>query len=90
MFVKAEVVDSFLKAISPLPPCLGSFDKVDTIVGLDEMLFRLREIDSSAEIKFGVSKMAILANSLGNVVIKIPFKGTYDYSYYGETDEDDE
>ena len=78
MFIKKEIIDSFLEAISPLPNKLGSLEEDEKVVGLDEMLYKLRQIDPSATIQNGVSKMVIIADTLENVVIKIPFNGTYE------------
>ena len=89
MFANTSVINSFLKAISPLPDRLGSLERDDTIIGLDEMLYHLREIDSSADIKFGVTKMVIIADSLKNVVIKIPFNGTYNIVENNDDDYDE-
>lgn len=56
----------------------------DYIVGIDEIESRICAIDNTVKFYSGVSKMVIVAESLGNVAIKVPFNGCYEYSdeYY--------
>ena len=54
-------------------------DETDKPIYYDEFLNHVRSIDKDADIRFGMSKMAIIAPSLEGVVIKIPFSGTYEY-----------
>lgn len=88
MIINAKVINSFLEVVSPLlPERFGSYDDSDAFPNLEEMLFGLREIDNSAEIRFGVSKMVIIADSLGDEVIKIPFNGMFSLDAEGGYDE---
>lgn len=85
-----DVVD---KMINLLPPILG-----ETPFGMlmddhgpknpiyfDEIQEQILDIDGDADIKYGMSKMVIIAPSLKNIVIKIPFCGIYDM-YYDDYD----
>lgn len=79
-----NVVD---KIINTLPPILG-----DTPFGLlynsdegplnpiyfDEIQEQVINIDEKTEFRYGMSKLVIIAPSLNNIVIKIPFNGIYD------------
>lgn len=60
------------------------YDDDDYIVGIDEIESRIWAIDNTVKFYSGVSKMVIVAESLGNVAIKVPFNGCYEYSdeYY--------
>ena len=73
----------------------------DFIVEIGEIEDRIWTIDHTVKIYSGVSKMAIVAESLGEVAIKVPFNGCYEYSdeYYDylhsdeydyDDDDDDE
>lgn len=78
-----EVID---KMINIFPPILGD-DPFGLLMNedgpLEPIYFDLIQkeickIDKDAELKFGMSKLVIIAPSLIDVVIKIPFKGFYD------------
>lgn len=60
----------------------GDFD--DFIVKIGEIEDRIWTIDHTVKFYSGVSKLAIVAESLGEVAIKVPFNGCYEYSdeYY--------
>lgn len=92
MIINTKVINSFLEAVSPLlPEKFGTYDDADTFPNLNEMLYNLRGLDTSAEIRFGVSKMVIIADSLGDEVIKIPFNGMFNFdTKYGYDECEDE
>lgn len=81
-----EVLEKYLPA---------NFGKVlqddDYIVEVDEIEDEIWAIDHTAKIYSGVSKMAIVAESLGEVAIKVPFNGCYEYSgeYYDHQHSDE-
>lgn len=78
-----------------LPENFGKVqDDDDCIVGVDEIENKIWAIDHTAKFYSGISKLAIVAESLGEVAIKVPFNGCYEYSdeyYHGyqHSDEDD-
>lgn len=55
----------------------------------NELEESILQVDPKAEFRFGMSKYVITAPSLDNVVIKIPFSGTYDYYYDDDIDDVD-
>lgn len=86
MNVNKEVIDKMIQAI---PPILG-----DHPLGLlmddggpqepayfEDIEEAILDIDGAAQIKYGMSKLVIVAPSLENIVIKIPFSGVYDFHY---------
>lgn len=80
-----NVVD---KMINTLPPILGEtpfgllYDEDEGgpqyPICFDEIQEQILDIDGETEFKYGISKLVIIAPSLKNTVIKIPFKGFYD------------
>lgn len=69
----------------------------DYIVNIGEIEDELWEIDHTVRFYSGVSKLAIVAESLGEVAIKVPFNGCYecsdeyyDYMHSDEYDDDDD
>lgn len=88
-----NVVD---KMINTLPPILGEtpfgllYDEEDggpTVpICFNEIQEQILDIDGEAEFKFGMSKLVIIAPSLKDIVIKIPFHGIYD-KYYDDYDK---
>lgn len=77
MNINYSFIEKVLDKIFPLPEKFG--------VGADnedvEMIeYDLQQnIDEHIQIFHGVSKMVIVAPALGDIVIKIPFNGQYDY-----------
>lgn len=77
-----KLVDELLKAIFPLPEKFGmicgdgDFDE-DEPINLWSFQEAVWNVDSAADICFGMSKIVIISPNLGNVVIKIPFNGYY-------------
>lgn len=67
-----------------LPENFGKVQDDDFIVNMDEIEGRIWAIDHTVKFYSGASKLAIVAESLGKVAIKIPFNGYYEYSdeYY--------
>lgn len=63
----------------------------DYIVDIDEIENKIWAIDHTVKIYSGVSKLAIIAESLGEVAIKVPFNGCYEYSdeYYNYQNSDE-
>lgn len=79
-----ELVDKFLEAIFPLPKKFGMLIHTeDTTIEdepycLSEFEEAVHDIDSDASICFGMSKIVIVSDLLKDVVIKIPFNGSYE------------
>ena len=67
-----------------LPANFGKIQDDDFIVDMGEIEDRIWAIDHTVKFYSGISKLAIVAESLGPVAIKVPFNGYYDYSdeYY--------
>jgi hypothetical protein len=75
-----SLIDKFLEAIFPLPAHFGilySNSYEDTPIKFSELEQAIHDVDPEAEINYGISKMAILSPNLDNVVIKIPFNGSF-------------
>ena len=77
-----------------LPERFGKVQDDDFIVDMNEIESRIWAIDHTVKFYSGISKLAIVAESLGEVAIKVPFNGCYEYSdeyYHGyqHSDEDD-
>lgn len=86
MIFNHEVVDKFIQVVAPmLPPDLCE-DYIDDDEE-SELQLLVKRVDPFASIKCGVSKMVILSSQLENFVIKIPFKGSYEYNSSKEQDE---
>lgn len=78
------------------------FFEDDSIVNMDEIEDKIWAIDHTVRFYSGISKLAIIAESLGEVAIKVPFNGYYDYSAeyydylhkneddYGDDDDEEE
>lgn len=73
-----------------LPENFGKVQDDDFIVDMDEIEGRIWAIDHTARFYSGISKLAIVAESLGEVVIKVPFNGCYEYSDEYDYDDDEE
>lgn len=73
-----EVLENYL------PINFGKVQDDDYIVNIGEIEDELWAIDPTVKFYSGVSKLAIVAESLGEVAIKVPFNGCYEYSdeYY--------
>lgn len=67
-----------------LPANFGKIQDDDFIVDMGEIEDRIWAIDHTVKFYSGISKLAIVAKSLGEVAIKVPFNGCYEYSeeYY--------
>lgn len=67
-----------------LPENFGKMQDDDFIVDMGEIEGRIWAIDHTVRFYSGISKLAIVAESLGEVAIKVPFNGCYEYSeeYY--------
>lgn len=80
MIFNHKLVDKFLEALFPLPEGFGIIcfynDESEPIdfSSLQEIIWN---VDPSATITFGMSKLVIISPNLGNIVIKIPFNGYY-------------
>ena len=87
-----SVVD---KMINTFPPILGETpfgllidddNGPEKPICFDEIQEQILNIDEDAEFRYGMSKLVIVAPSLKDIVIKIPFSGTYD-KYYDDYDK---
>lgn len=67
-----------------LPENFGKMQDDDFIVDMGKIEGRIWAIDHTVRFYSGISKLAIVAESLGEVAIKVPFNGCYEYSdeYY--------
>ena len=67
-----------------LPENFGKVREDDFIADMNEIESRIWAIDHTVKFYSGISKLAIVAESLGEVAIKVPFNGCYEYSdeYY--------
>lgn len=63
-----------------LPENFGKTQGDDFIVDMGEIEGRIWAIDHTVRFYSGISKLAIVAESLGEVAIKVPFNGCYEYS----------
>ena len=74
-----------------LPENFGKAQDEDFIVDIDEIEDKIWAIDHTVEFYSGVSKLVIVAESLGKVAIKVPFNGCYEYSeeYYDYLNSDE-
>lgn len=63
-----------------LPEDFGKVQDDDFIANMNKIEDRIWAIDHTVKFYSGVSKMAIVAESLGKVAIKVPFNGCYEYS----------
>lgn len=90
-----NVVNNFVQVLpdiigdTPFGLIMDSEGEPEEPVYYDDIKNEICKIDSNAEFYFGISKMVIAAPSLGDIVIKIPFKGFYNY-YCGEEDFNDD
>ena len=73
-----------------LPKHFGKVQDDDFIVDMCEIEDGIWAIDHTARFYSGISKLAIVAESLGEVVIKVPFNGCYEYSDEYDYDDDEE
>lgn len=82
-----NVVD---KMINTLPPILGETpfgllidddNGPENPICFDEIQEQILNIDGNAEFRYGMSKLVIIAPSLKDIVIKVPFSGIYDKYY---------
>lgn len=78
-----KIIDEILNSIFPLPEQFGLIDNNEPI-DIDYLEDTIRKVDNSAYIEYGASKMVIISPNFGNVVIKIPFNGHFEETYYGD------
>ena len=79
MNINKEKIDKILEAIFPLPEEFGLYyDNADSpyLRTLEETIY---EVDKKATIMYGMSKFVIMSPYFGDVVIKIPFNGYFNY-----------
>lgn len=82
MVFNQKLVDDFLDAIFPLPEEFGIVSMAeegeeDYPVNFDALRQEIFDVDSSARVDWGMSKLVISSPNLNNIVIKIPFNGYY-------------
>lgn len=80
-------IDKILDMIFPLPEEFGTYEG-EEFEGIYRIEKNIHTIDPKATIAYGISKLVIIAPSIGNVVIKIPFNG-YFYEVYIDEESDD-
>lgn len=77
-----KLVNDFLEAIFPLPDEFGvvvfddggSPEEPINFLSIERAVF---DVDPYAKVYFGISKLVITSPNLDNIVIKIPFNGTF-------------
>lgn len=75
MNINYTLVDEILDAIFPLPEKFGIGGGMEYI---EDIAFHLQGyISEDIKVYHGVSKMVIVSDNLGDVVIKVPFNGQY-------------
>lgn len=76
-----EVIDYILDDIIFPIPEIGIIedDDCDSCVNLDIFKDRIRKSGEKITIEYGMSKFVLISPLLTNVVIKIPFNGSYEY-----------
>ena len=85
-----EKVDEILDALFPLPDRFGvDIDNDSTPLDIDMIEEAVHGADPDADIRSGVSKLVIISDNIGDVVIKIPFNG-YLEEPIDDTDEEDD
>lgn len=76
------LIDAFVEEIGcldkPFGLCLNE-SEIESPIYFEYLQDKILEIDEGTECHYGMSKFVISAPSLGDIVIKIPFSGTYDY-----------
>ena len=80
-----SLIDAFVEDIGYLDKPFGLLindGEPENPIYFEELQEQILDIDSGADFHFGMSKFVITAPSLGDIVIKVPFSGTYDY--YGD------
>lgn len=80
MYINYELIDDILNIIFPIPKEFGitvDVDKESVPINYDKLTKLIAEVDSSASIDYGTSKLVIFSPKFGGVVIKIPFNGYF-------------
>lgn len=93
MNINFENINKVLDAIFPLPPEFGvegSCNDSSEEPVLAEIEHKIFKADPRAFIRHGISKLVLVSPNFGNVVIKIPFKGTRCERYFLSDPEDEE
>lgn len=93
MVFNHNVVNQILDAIFPLPEEFGVVAYENDAPDLQweyDLYKRIWTIDEKASIYYGMSKLVIISPEVGDVVIKIPFNGSYEYVYKDDYDEEDD
>lgn len=87
--INFENINKVLEAISPLPEDFGvhnSSSEVEEEWILEEIYERAFQADHYISIKHGISKLVLISPNFGDVVVKIPFNGSFKeetfYSYH--------
>ncbi len=78
--INYELIDKIIDAILPLPAEFGAdYDADDEEEEFYDIKQKVFEIDPSAYIHYGLTKLVIISPKIGDVVIKIPFNGMFNY-----------
>lgn len=76
-----EIIDYILDIVFPIPEIgIIEDDDCDSCVNLDIIQDRIRKSGEKITIEYGMSKFVLISPLLANVVIKIPFNGSYEYN----------
>lgn len=91
MVFNHNAINRILDAIFPLPDQFGVVlynDEPMSLINEDEIRESVYVADNTATVTYGMSKLVITSENIGNVVIKIPFNGSY-VQYINEDDEEE-
>ena len=90
--INHQLINQFLNSIFPLPEQFGvvcSNDYPDEPVYYSSIKKAVKDIDAKALVYFGMSKLVIVSPNLNGYVIKIPFNGCYQETFYEDEDNDE-
>lgn len=89
MTFNSEIINKILDSIFPLPERFGLVDNEEPI-DFEIIQDKVFNADPAANIFFGASKMAIVSPNIGEVAIKIPFNGSFEYDYSASASESED
>ena len=85
MTFNRDFINKILDSIFPLPEEFGLIDNEEPI-DFEIIQDKVFNVDPAANIFFGASKMVIVSPTIGDVAIKIPFNGSFEYDYSSSED----
>ena len=75
-----EMVDYILNIVFPIPSEIGVIEDDSDCPNLEKIQKRIEDSGEKISIEYGMSKFVLISPLLPNVVIKIPFNGSYIYN----------